>query len=419
MKLNRILLGLGLLGIIVLTGCGNEANVHTEGIVNFDNQQDLSIYYVNAQEEAKAEPVELKANLDYVDTAYVMKIKEAVGEINPTRSTYSDYPAEWDFVLIDSRPANVFSSGHINGAINIPDAQFEKFSNLLPDDKSKLLIFYCGGMQCELSGNSAEKAQKLGYENIKVYQEGIPAWTKEGNYLTVTSEHVKNSILEANVTNENKTPVLILDARPYSKYFESHIPNAIFADDTIFTQKFSGVVPKDKSTELIVYCGGFSCQKSHTVASHLINSGYTNVKVYSGGLPDWTAQKLPTFGTVGNVNGFNVSEGKIDRGLTPEHFVEKLKNTSNVQVLDVRGPAEVANGMIPGAINIPDGEIHADANKIASLLPKDKNTTILIHCASGARASGVVNKIADLGYPNTYYLNHAIAISSDGGYSFP
>lgn len=419
MKLNRVLIGLGLLGTILLSGCGNKANVYTAGIVSFDKQPDLSIYYVNAQEEAEAEPVELKSNLDYVDTAYVMKLKEAAGEINPTRSTYSQYPAEWDFVLIDSRPANVFSSGHINGAINIPDAQFEEFAYLLPEDKNKLLIFYCGGMHCALSGNSAEKAQQLGYENVKVYQEGIPAWTKAGNYLTVTSEHVKNSILETTVTNENKPPVMILDARPYIKYFESHIPNAIFADDTIFTQKFTGVTPKDKNTEIIVYCGGFNCQKSHTVANHLMNSGYLNVKVYSGGLPEWTSQNLPTFGTSSSANGFNVSEGKMDRGLTPEQFVEKLKNISNVQVLDVRGPAEVANGMIPGAINIPDGEIHADVNKIASQLPSDKNTTILIHCASGARASGVVNKIADLGYPNTFYLNHAIVVSSDGGYNFP
>jgi len=51
-------------------------------------------------------------------------------------------------------------------------------------------------------------------------------------------------------------------------------------------------------------------------------------------------------------------------------------------------------------------------------LPTDKTTTILIHCASGARASGVVDKIADLGYPNTFYLDHAITIDENGNYSF-
>jgi len=125
---------------------------------------------------------------------------------------------------------------------------------------------------------------------------------------------------------------------------------------------------------------------------------------------------LPTFGMAATDSGFNVSEGKVNRALTTEQFVEKVN--SGAVVLDVRTADERSHGAIPGSINIPDSLIHADPKAIAGQLPADKNATIVIHCASGARAGGVVDKIADLGYKNTYYLNHAITVHADGTYSF-
>ncbi|MBU2644561.1 MAG: rhodanese-like domain-containing protein [bacterium] len=51
-----------------------------------------------------------------------------------------------DIVLIDSRPRRpLYEKGHIPTAISIPNSQFDQFSHLLPTDKSKPLIFYCGG----------------------------------------------------------------------------------------------------------------------------------------------------------------------------------------------------------------------------------------------------------------------------------
>ena len=72
-------------------------------------------------------------------------------------------------MIIDSRPAaRQYDPGHIPGAINIPDSQFDKLVDKLPADKATLLLFYCGGLECMLSHNSAFKAEKLGYTNVKV-----------------------------------------------------------------------------------------------------------------------------------------------------------------------------------------------------------------------------------------------------------
>ncbi len=403
--------------LVIVSGCSsiNEKAV-ADVSPDFNKEQDLSLYKVEEKAKENPEPTPLDPELEYVDTHYMMKLLEGVSDSSSGRKSYDQAPPEWNFVLVDARPSKVFQSGHINGTINIPDAEFDQKTNLLPEDKDKLVIFYCGGLSCHLSANSAKKAEALGYTNVKVYQEGTPAWLAAGNYVVVTEEYVKDLILETNVTRVDLPPFVIIDARPYSIYFASHIPNAIQMDDLTFKQKYTGVIPANKGTEIITYCGGFGCHKSHSIAHDLVAEGYTNVKVFAGGLPLWNAAKLPTFGMSAADSDFNVAEGKVNRALTTDQFVEKI--ATGATVLDVRGDSERAHGGIPNSIHIPDSDIHADSKAIADQLPADKNTTIVIHCASGARAGGVVDKIADLGYNNAYYLNHAIHVHEDGTFDF-
>ena len=88
-------------------------------------------------------------------------------------------PAKGGYTLIDSRPKErKFDKGHIPGAINIPDSDFDKLLDRLPADKASPLYFYCEGLSCKLSSDSAEKAVKLGYTQVKVVPEGYPGWVK-------------------------------------------------------------------------------------------------------------------------------------------------------------------------------------------------------------------------------------------------
>jgi rhodanese-related sulfurtransferase len=78
-----------------------------------------------------------------------------------------------DMVLIDSRPKRKkYDKGHIPTAISIPDMKFDKMTAELPQDKDKLLVFYCGGYKCKLSHKSAKKAISLGYTKVKVFAAG-------------------------------------------------------------------------------------------------------------------------------------------------------------------------------------------------------------------------------------------------------
>ena len=51
-----------------------------------------------------------------------------------------------DMVLIDSRPEKPYAQSHLPGAISIPVGKMETSGlALLPVEKDKLLVFYCGG----------------------------------------------------------------------------------------------------------------------------------------------------------------------------------------------------------------------------------------------------------------------------------
>ncbi len=65
-------------------------------------------------------------------------------------------------------------------------------------------------------------------------------------------------------------------------------------------------------------------------------------------------------------------------------------------ILDVRRPDEFANGHIPGAINVANETIGAEA---PAELP-DKDQVIYIYCRSGNRSKQAAEKLAALGYTN-------------------
>jgi hypothetical protein len=55
-------------------------------------------------------------------------------------------PEEGKYTLVDARPTGAFLSGHIPTAISLPFDNFEEScTTVLPQDKDRMLVFYCGG----------------------------------------------------------------------------------------------------------------------------------------------------------------------------------------------------------------------------------------------------------------------------------
>jgi rhodanese-related sulfurtransferase len=96
------------------------------------------------------------------------------------------------YFIVDARPAVKFDAGHVPGAVSIPKAILPKSLDKLPKDKT--IIFYCGGLHCKLSPQSADIAMKAGFDSVKVWYEGQPGWVKAGNYSIIETKAVEKML---------------------------------------------------------------------------------------------------------------------------------------------------------------------------------------------------------------------------------
>jgi phage shock protein E len=73
-------------------------------------------------------------------------------------------------------------------------------------------------------------------------------------------------------------------------------------------------------------------------------------------------------------------------------------------ILDVREADEFAAGHLPGAVNIPHGEIVAAPEAaVAAILP-DTGTEVVVYCASGRRSGLAQDALIAAGYGNVRHL---------------
>ncbi|MBT3388737.1 MAG: sulfurtransferase [Desulfobacula sp.] len=366
MKTNKvkILLLAMLAGLILLTGCTPTQTVKTAETVKKDTSWMFN---------------------DIVDATFV-KAHIAV-------------PMPKNVMMIDARPyKGKYAKGHIPGAVSIPFSQFDKKTNLLPKDKNTLLIYYCEGVKCKLSHKSAKKAVKLGYTNVKVYAKGYPEWISlKGNYGSYDAEHVAKLIEDNNA--------VIVDARPLkTKFVKGHIPTALSIPFSQF-DTLKGKLPRDLNTPVVFYCGGLKCKLSHKSAAKALALGYTNVKVFDKGYPEWKKIYGASNKTMQVKAG--TEEGSIDLELFKSIIAN---NPDSIMLIDVRDADEFAQGSFKTAINIPVEDLES---KIKSF-PTDK--PIVFVCATGARSGEAFYMTKDVreALKDVYYVEAQIDFKADG-----
>jgi rhodanese-related sulfurtransferase len=316
-------------------------------------------------------------------------------------------------MVVDSRPAaRKYDLGHIPTAVNIPDSMFDKLApTLLPADKASLLIFYCDGPECMLSHNSAFKAEKLGYTNIRVYAAGFPDWIKNGNLHAVSVAHLKKLM-------DEKTPMTLIDARPKARKYEvGHIPGAINLPDSQFDKLAAEMLPADKAAALFFYCDGLACKLSNDSAARAIKLGYTNVKVVPEGYPAWARAYGPGPSASAAADPAPkapvMEAGKESGTITVASFERIYRQAPDtVHLIDVREPQEFATGTFKGAINMPVNALEKNIDK----LPTDK--PIIFFCGAGGR-SGEAHDMVKLYKPalKTVFLDAEIKWLKDGSYT--
>jgi rhodanese-related sulfurtransferase len=94
-----------------------------------------------------------------------------------------------DVLIVDTQPYEAsFKKQHYPGAVNfelprpemtkLDDKTKEGLEKVLGPDKNRVIVFYCGFVECTRSHNGAMWATRLGYKNAYRHPGGIRAWNE-------------------------------------------------------------------------------------------------------------------------------------------------------------------------------------------------------------------------------------------------
>ena len=85
-------------------------------------------------------------------------------------------------LLLDARSPELYSAGHIEGAVSLPmveiDAKLPDFLTHIAKDQ--IIITYCSGFGCPDSFDLGMQLIDAGYLDVRVFEGGFPEWRDAG-----------------------------------------------------------------------------------------------------------------------------------------------------------------------------------------------------------------------------------------------
>ena len=79
--------------------------------------------------------------------------------------------------LIDTRPREEFTAGHLPGAISLPLSELKRRLRELP--RNQEIVAYCRGPYCVLSYEAVAELRKRGFKAFRL-EDGYPEWKAAG-----------------------------------------------------------------------------------------------------------------------------------------------------------------------------------------------------------------------------------------------
>lgn len=346
-------------------------DVNTKGMSQAAKGKPVKVSYEKRGADIFATEVELK----------VAKLPAGITEIK-TEELKNLIDSKSSLFLVDSRPLARFNQAHLPGAHAVPLPELKKKkAAVLPKNKKRLLIFYCGGITCPLSPASAALAKELGYTNVRVYHEGEPVWSKSNFPTYSTAEFIKNG------------NVVLIDIRPSEKAITGRIKGAYSIPYELLEDKLDDV---PRNAPIVLY----GDKEVLDAVIDVRDEGFHFVSLVEGGYKGWIKsggeiEKGPIYNTeikwVRKLGKGEVSVADFRKAASGED--------RDAIIVDARTKEEVAElGSFKNTINIPLDEIPARMNE----LPKDKK--IYVHCSTGARADMAYNELIKHGYNAKFLL---------------
>jgi rhodanese-related sulfurtransferase len=192
-----------------------------------------------------------------------------------------------------------------------------------------------------------------------------------------------------------KAPYTLIDSRPLPRFEEGSIPTAVHLPFIGF-DKFADRLPKDKAQLVVFYCGGILCTLSPNSLRKAETMGYTNVRVYREGIPEWQTRNYAV--------------------LTPQFLKSAYIDKDIPHVLiDARSASDATAGHIKGAVSLPEAQLKA---ALKSLPDAKLKAPIIVYDARGReQAVATAKAIVGAGQQNVLVLDGGLIGWQAAGYA--
>ncbi|WP_029038477.1 MBL fold metallo-hydrolase [Salinimicrobium xinjiangense] len=194
---------------------------------------------------------------------------------------------EKGITIIDARDNKAFAQGHIPNSINIQgNNSFSTWAGwFLNYDEQFIIVADDNQME-----NLTRKLMRIGLDNVLGYISDVTA-------MGLPLEKTENISLDEFKSALKKDNVQVVDVRGVSEYKEAHIEGV----ENVFVGTIGDNLNKiDRNKEVVIHCQ--SGARAAIAQSVLARHGVENVKVYPGGMEEWSKQDQPEVSTDFNIS---------------------------------------------------------------------------------------------------------------------
>jgi rhodanese-related sulfurtransferase len=192
------------------------------------------------------------------------------------------------------------------------------------------------------------------------------------------------------------TPHAVLDLRERGAYERGHIFRATSLPRRLLEFRLPALVTA-ATTPLVVYDDdGRLASLARPVLAAM---GHGQARVLAGGLAAWRAAGRPIVQGVNvpsKVFGEQVLHGAKTPHVGPHELARRIAAGDDLVIVDARTPEEYTRGCVPGAWNVPGGEL---VLRIGELVTRP-TTTIVVHCGGRTRSYIGAESLRRMGLAN-------------------
>jgi rhodanese-related sulfurtransferase/predicted metal-dependent enzyme (double-stranded beta helix superfamily) len=340
------------------------------------------------------------------------------------------------FAFFDVREEGEFSTqGHPLFATPLPLSRLEpRAFALLPDPHTRIVLMDSGEESRDpqwagRANRAAARLSTLGYTDLAVMKGGLEAWRDAGHEVftgvNVPSKAFGEVVEHANDTPrieasdlqkliDAKTDLVILDSRPMPEFNNMSIPGGIDCPGAELVYRVKDLAP-NPNTLVVVNCAGRT--RSIIGAQSLINAGLPNkVMALKNGTMGWhlaglkvARGKTRNFGPQGakaaefaQAAATNIAKRLNIRKIDIATLRELEAKGGALYRLDVRDPSEYAQGHLRGFRHAAGGQLVQATDQYVGA----RNATIVLHDNDGVRATMTAHWLLQMGWAETYVLDH-------------